>query len=89
MEPVRWMGYQFHRADLDEGMVLLFRRSSSPYTAVEIRLRGLSSETVYELTFEGTGETRRGTGEELSKPIAVTIPNPRGSALITYRKHGR
>ena len=39
-----WIAYQFHRLDLDEGMVLVFRRPESPYTSAEFALHGLDPQ---------------------------------------------
>jgi len=36
-----WAAFQFHRPDLGSGMVLLYRRPESPFTAARFRLRAL------------------------------------------------
>ena len=38
-----WMAWQFHRADLDEGVVQAFRREESPVTTATYRLQGLDA----------------------------------------------
>jgi len=86
LKPTDWMGYQFHRDDLEEGMVLLFRHDRSPYVTMEVNLQGLSPDKIYELTYENTGKTVRLSGEELSQPLRVTIKHTTGSALLTYKK---
>jgi hypothetical protein len=84
--PKEWIGYQFHRDDLGEGMVLLFRRDKSRYAAMDVALQGLSQSQLYELTNADTGKTVRLTGKELSQPLQVTIDKAPGSALLTYKK---
>ncbi len=87
LEPDVWIGYQFHRDDLDEGMVLMFRRDKSPFAAMEVNLKGLSPDKTYEITNADTGETVRMSGAELTvKPLRINIERPNGSALLTYKK---
>ena len=85
LQPADWTGYQFHRADLDEGMVLLFRHHQSAQTQVEIRLHGLKSEALYEVTYEDTGERCCLSGQELASALRVKIGSVPGSALIGYK----
>jgi alpha-galactosidase len=80
-----WIGYQFHREDLNQGMALLFRHQNSPQSFLDIQLRGLSTNLVYELKFRDSGETRILNGQILSQPLRVTITNAPGSVLLTYR----
>ena len=86
VDPMHWTGYQFHRDDLGEGMVLLFRRARSPYPAVQIRLRDLCPEETYELTFVDMGDRRTLAGPEVHKPIRIEIDESPGSVLMTYRR---
>ena len=83
-----WMAYQFHRPDLNQGMMLAFRRPECPYIEANLKLRGLRlhPETHYELHFEDTNARRTFTGEELAAGIAFTIEEAPGSLLVTYRQ---
>ena len=69
-----WTGSQFHRADLDEGMLLVFRRAECPYPTAEVALRGLNPEARYEVVSDLSGplgvRERRGTGQVVSDPLA-------------------
>ncbi len=85
LEADQWIGYQFHREDLDEGLMLVFRREKSPYAAVDVALRGLTPKRLYELTFADGGPPRRATGEELARSLRITIDRSPGSSLIRYR----
>jgi alpha-galactosidase len=89
LQPDQWIGYQFHRDDLDEGLALAFRREKSPYAAVDVRLQGLKPKQVYELTFADGGPARRATGEELARPLRITIDRCPGSAMIRYKPLAR
>lgn len=77
---------QFHRPDLQEGMLLVFRRAESPFRTLEVALRGLESDTNYEVTFDSTGEKRRVTGADLMRALPLTIVEKHGSDLVYYRK---
>jgi len=84
----QWLGSQFHRSDLGEGMLLAFRRPASPYTAAQVALRGLEPEATYELRWEdGTKRTMKGA--ELAKGFELRIEEPRRSVLVTYRRAER
>lgn len=80
-----WCAMQFHRADLDAGMVLVFRRAQSPYSAVDLRLEGLDPDADYALTDEDAGNTLRQSGAELSR-LSVLLAEAPASKLLTYRR---
>ncbi len=81
-----WIAWQFHRSDLDEGMVQAFRRSDSDVSDIVFKLHGLSPEVQYAVTnFDAPG-TSQMTGQELmDKGISVSINTARGSAMIVYK----
>ena len=81
-----WTGMQFHRADLDEGMLLLFRRAESPYRSADVALRGLKADAVYELVSDATGSLGVMDGGHLSTGMPVTLPEKHRSDLIVYRR---
>jgi len=81
-----WIASQYHRSDLDEGLILAFRRSESPYAAAEISLHGLNADATYELSFDSTGNKRRLRGSELMGRFLLTISERHRSELIVYRK---
>ena len=83
-EASRWFAYQFHRADLDAGYVIAYRRAACAEEQ-ELRLRGLRPIGRYEVTFEDTGERRTLTGAALAN-LRVSAREAPGSALVTYRK---
>lgn len=82
-----WGGFQCHRADLNAGIVLLFRRPACPYSAGRIPLNELESAAHYEFEDADTGECQSLTGEELLKNgVPVKLEEPRSSRLLFYRK---
>ena len=84
-DPRAWMAVQYHRPDLGEGMVLVFRHRDSPYQTADLPLHGLDPQATYELYSSGTDKKSTAQGAELMKQWLVTIPQPGASDLITYR----
>jgi alpha-galactosidase len=85
-EPDQWMASQYHRPELGEGMVLVFRRPKCRGRSVELSLRGLESEAAYALEYHATGRSARAKGAQLASRLEVTLPPARQSELIVYRK---
>lgn len=81
-----WMASQYHRDDLQEGMILVFRHSESPYKTADLALKSLDSEADYTITYTTSGEEHTIKGADLMKGFAVTIPEKRKSELIIYQK---
>ena len=81
-----WVAWQFHRSDLDEGMVQAFRRSGSDVSDIPFKLHGLSPDVLYSVTNFDVPEASKMTGRELmDKGISVSISEARGSAVIVYK----
>ncbi len=81
-----WIAWQLDRPDLDEGLVLAFRRKDSRRPLLEVKLRGLKPEKTYTVTF--LDDRRRATvvaktGRELST-LSIALPQPRSSVAIRY-----
>lgn len=81
-----WVGSQYHRPDLDEGMLLVFRRAQSPYKTVQVSLHGLTPDATYEIKFDSTGKKIKAKGSDLMQALDITIAEPRGSDLIQYSR---
>jgi alpha-galactosidase len=82
----KWMASQYHRPDLNEGMIIAFRHADSPYSAIQMALHGLDPKATYELTYDNTGEKKKVKGAELMNGYQLTIQERHGSELVTYRK---
>jgi len=83
-----WAGYQFHRADLNSGFALLFRRPKAAEKTFTAGLRGLDPKARYTVTFAESfdvKETRTITGAELAK-LSVQIDSAPGSLMIRYKR---
>jgi hypothetical protein len=80
-----WYGYQFHRPDLDAGMVVVFRREKATDSGREIGPHALNPHATYELTDEDTRQTRQLSGSDLAH-FHATIPTAPGAAILFYRR---
>jgi len=81
-----WMAQQFHRPDLDEGLIIIIRRELSEESCKTLKLHGLDPNATYELTWDLSGDKRQATGAELMSKFDVTLPKKKSSDLIVYRK---
>jgi hypothetical protein len=82
------VAYQFHRADLDGGLVLAFRHSECNYLGLILGLQGLNAKTTYSVEY--IGDARRKTvrtvsGKELLEGTDLRIPSKGGSLVIRYK----
>ncbi len=82
-----WMAWQFHRADLNQGVVQVFRREQSPVVMATYRLCGLDAGARYTLTDLDSRQTCTLSGEELmASGHEFHIASQPGAAVITYCK---
>ncbi len=81
-----WMAMQFHRSDLDSGMIIVYRRKDSPYRSLEVSLRGVKPSTVYALRSETTGAVTRVTGAGLRKQMVISLMEPHMSDILVYSR---
>lgn len=82
------MAVQLHRADLDEGMVLAFRRGESPYLSIAPKLRGLDPKKTYQVTFIDDARkktVRRVSGKDLAAGVEMKLTKPNSSLLVLYK----
>jgi len=85
-DKTHWLAMQFHRPDLDEGLVLAFRRAQSPYPTAQVALRGLDPKATYELRSDASGAVAHAKGAELMGRLQLSIPGRHCSDLVTYRR---
>lgn len=80
-----WIGSQYHRPDLDEGVVLLFRRRDSIYSSIDASLHGLNPEGRYTLKWDLSGKQQTFSGAELMRGINIRLAEQPSSELIYYK----
>jgi alpha-galactosidase len=81
-----WMGWQFDRPDLGEGMVQVFRRAESFYESARFPLRGLEPGAQYVISNLDTGKTQELTGRELAEAGLLVVAEKRPSAVVVVYK---
>jgi len=81
-----WVAYQYHREDLDEGIVIILKRRNSPYIEANFKLHELKDEQVYCLKDMDNGKTWKLRGKKLMEGgFIVNIRESPGSRIIIYR----
>ncbi len=82
--------FQLHRPDLDEGMVLAFRRDECSYKGIILELQTLDPKAAYEVERvdeRGESTSYTATGRQLVEDgLEVRIPGKAESLLIRYRR---
>ena len=85
-----WMAWQFHRPDLGEGMVQVFRRADSLCEAARLRLQGLDPARRYTVTdLDHPGASERTGRELLEQGLPVVMEERPQAAIFIYREVGR
>jgi len=77
-----WCAWQYNRPEENDGIILTFRRTKSPYRTSEFVLGGLDETAVYTFEDADTGEITEHSGVAFT----VTIDEPRSSKLYFYKK---
>lgn len=83
-----WLASQYHRKDLDEGMVLAFRREDSPFPALSVNLRQIDADAMYQLKYFSFPENKPTMvkGSQLLEDCVIEIPRKKASEIMTYKK---
>lgn len=82
-----WMAWQFNNPEKGEGLIQAFRRDESTSANYVYKLRGLDSDSNYNVKDADTKIIQEISGAELmDKGLRIEIPSKPGSALITYKK---
>lgn len=82
-----WMAWQFNRADIEGGIVQVFRREDSPYFQASFKLRGLEALAEYHVTNADTGKSSVSTGRKLmGEGFTVTMPDKPSAVTYIYRQ---
>jgi len=90
--PDALIAWQLHRADLNAGIVLVFRRSECPYPALQAGLHGLKADAQYSVEFIDETRTRQQqilTGRALLSDFELRVPKKGTSLLVRYRDTSR
>lgn len=85
----QWAVFQMHRADLDAGIVLAFRRGGCPCPTILVKLGGIDPAATYVV--ERINEARlieqeTLSGHELGKERELLLAQKASSLIVRYRK---
>jgi alpha-galactosidase len=79
-----WIAWQFHRADLNEGVIQVFRRPDAEIEILTVKLRGLDPQQRYEIEdLDGGKEVR--SGAELMRGHAITLREKPAAAVLVIK----
>ncbi len=84
-----WCVMQYHLPDTDEGMVMAFRRSLASATTCQCDLRGIDTQSNYDVLLSYDYERSPAvavTGSQLAHPV-IEIPDKPGSVIMEYKKN--
>ncbi|MEN6307363.1 MAG: GH36 C-terminal domain-containing protein, partial [Anaerohalosphaeraceae bacterium] len=81
-----WMGWQYDRPDMGQGLIQVFRRADSTVAEMVFKLEGLDPTASYTVkNLDGDAGTKPGS-ELMNTGLKVNIPSAPGSVLIVYTK---
>jgi alpha-galactosidase len=84
LDTTSWIAWQFHRADLGEGIVQVFRRPDAASDTLTVKLHGLIPQQRYEIEdLDGGKEVR--TGAELMRGHAITLHEKPAAAVLVLK----
>jgi alpha-galactosidase len=82
-----WMAWQFHRDDVAQGLVQVFRRKDSPYQAARFKLHGLEPDADYIVTDrDSKRETTKSGRNLMDEGVVVELLIPNSAAVLTYKQ---
>ncbi len=84
LDTTSWIAWQFHRADLNEGIVQAFRRPDAASDTLTVKLHGLLPQQRYEIeNLDGGKEVR--TGAELMRGLEITLREKPAAAVLVLK----
>jgi len=82
-----WAAYQFHRPDMNAGMVLAFRKQGSPIEKARFPLHGLDTAALFEVEDADSKAVMTVSGRELlENGLPIEIASRRCSRLFFLRE---
>jgi hypothetical protein len=86
-----WMAWQYHVPEEGRGVLQAFRRKGSADASRRFRLRGLRSDSRYNIRTVGSAKAiRTATGEELlADGLSVRIAGEPGAVVVAYEEETR
>ena len=79
LDETSWAIWQFHDPETQSGILMAFRRGASPFSCVDVALKGLSRAATYR--FEDLND---GTVKEGGRVLSVTLSEKRSCVIYHY-----
>jgi alpha-galactosidase len=89
--PNQMIAYQFHRPDLDAGLVLAFRRAECNYLGLILELQAVDPGKTYAVELigeDGDKTTRTMSGADLKTNLELRMPKKTSSLIVRYAPVG-
>jgi alpha-galactosidase len=83
-----WTAWQWDRPEEKDGLVIVLRRPTSPFTALDLSLHHLNPDAIYEVEIRTTYDAtpmKEMKGGDLAH-LQIQLPDAPSSTLIFYRK---
>lgn len=81
-----WAAFQFHRTDLNAGLVACFRRPQAPDDTLTVRLRGLDPDSIHTFRSLFDGQQFDLTGTAAMNALPVKLTHQPDLALYEYSR---
>ncbi len=85
-----FVAYQFHRPDLDAGIVLAFRRAECPIKGILLGVQGVNPDTKYRVQYladDGTTTEQVLSGADMSEALELKLGNKNSSLVVRYQSN--
>jgi alpha-galactosidase len=86
LETSQWMASQYHRTDLNQGLIIAYRRADSVYRVIDVNLREIDDSAEYELEYLISGRKATVPGAALRNGFGLTITKKPGAEFILYTR---
>ncbi len=84
-----WTVSQWDRPEAKDGLVTIFRRPGSPFTAMKLRLQHLDPDATYDVEIRATFDKapiKTMKGSDLAH-LAIQLPDAPSSELLFYKNN--
>lgn len=82
-----WIGWEFKDFNAEEGIIQMFRRDNCLEDEITVCLFDIDPKGVYDfISYDGEPTITMVGIDLIEKGLKIKIPNPRGSALIKFKK---
>ncbi len=81
-----WSAVEWHRAEMGDGMLQVFRRAHSPYESATFYLHGIDADASYRITDLDGGEWRVAGRDLIENGLSISIKERRTAKIYLYDK---